>query len=128
MSKRLATVATAVAFAALTAFGAAGSASATAVPEITCFSSSDPISHRGTILCTLNVTVQVPIDRPECVLTISDIETPSSSQFSLIYTIIEYLVEALGVEDRSAFEHALALDLQDIGIDVDVSRITLDCS
>ncbi|GAA1298963.1 hypothetical protein [Saccharothrix xinjiangensis] len=131
MFERLTVIVAATAFAAATAFGTAGTASATTIPDVSCIN-SDPLGVLNRLVCALKVTEQEPIALPDCVLTIGDIlnstKVLNGAELDLVEVTIEDVVLNLGVEDDLVFKQALADALNDLGIFyTDISMITLDC-
>lgn len=133
MFKRIATAATAVAFAALAAFGTAGTASATGTPSASCIN-SDPTGLVNVIVCTINTTVQVPIDLPDSVITIgdiasgNDIDVLTNAQLDAIELTVKNVLNNLTVQDNLVFKQAVvdALNNADIIDDIDVSKVLVD--
>ncbi|CCH32604.1 hypothetical protein ABZ816_42385 [Actinosynnema sp. NPDC047251] len=133
MLKRIATAATAVTFAALAALGTAGSASATGTPSASCIN-SDPTGLVNVIVCTINTTVQVPIDLPDSVITIgdiasgNDIDVLTNAQLNAVQVVIEDVLNNLTVEDNLVFKSAVVEALNDADIidDIDVSKVLVD--
>ncbi|MEU4803726.1 hypothetical protein [Actinosynnema sp. NPDC023587] len=133
MFKRIATAATAVSFAALAALGTAGTASATGTPSASCIN-SDPTGLINVIVCTINTTVQVPIDLPESIITIgdiasgNDIEVLDRAQLDAVQVVVKDVLNNLSVEDNLVFKSAVvsALNNADIIDDIDISKVLVD--
>ncbi|MEV0675358.1 hypothetical protein AB0I60_02415 [Actinosynnema sp. NPDC050436] len=133
MFKRIATAATAVTFAALAALGTAGTASATGTPSASCIN-SDPTGLVNVIVCTINTTVQVPIDLPDSVITIgdiasgNDIDVLTNAELNAVQVVIKDVLNNLTVEDNLIFKSAVvdALNNADIIDDIDISKVLVD--
>lgn len=130
--KRLATIAVAVVFAASTALGTAGVASATTVPDASCINSA-PYGLSNIISCSLDLTVQVPIDLPDCLLNIGNIFDPvrplNGAELDLIETVIKEVINNMEVADNLPFKQALVDALNNTGIfdDIDIDDIDVSC-
>ncbi|WP_367138468.1 hypothetical protein [Saccharothrix sp. HUAS TT1] len=133
MLKRLAS---GVALAAMTGamvFGGSTAAQATTVPDASCIN-SDPLGLVNVLVCTINTTVQVPIDLHDSIITIgdiasgNDIDVLSGAELDLVEVTIKDVIDNVNVEDNLVFKEALvdALNDADIIDDVDVSKIFVD--
>ncbi|ATE54767.1 MULTISPECIES: hypothetical protein [Actinosynnema] len=136
MIKRIATGTAALAFALLPALGANATAQATTPtppPSASCVN-SDPTGLVNVVTCTINTTVQVPIDLPDSVLTFGDVlsnnHVLSGNELTLLQTTIKDVLNHNTVQDNLVFKQALvdALNNLDIDIidDVTVSKVFVD--
>ena len=133
MLKRLAS---GVALAAMTGamvFGGTSAAQATTVPDASCIN-SDPTGLVNVIVCTINTTVQVPIDLPDSLITIGDVASGNTikvlngAELDAVEVTIKDVIDDVNVEDNLIFKSALvdALNNADIIDDIDVSKILVD--
>ena len=133
MLKRLVSGAAMAAITGAMVFGGATAAQATTVPDASCIN-SDPTGLVNVIVCTINTTVQVPIDLNDSVITIgdvlsgNDIDVLSGAELDLVEIEIENVLKNVNVEDNLVFKSAVvdALNNADIIDDIDVSKIFVD--
>ncbi|MFE2755148.1 hypothetical protein ACFXGA_24415 [Actinosynnema sp. NPDC059335] len=133
MLKRLASGAALAVMTGAMVFGGSTAAQATTVPDASCIN-SDPTGLANVIVCTINTTVQVPIDLPDSVITIgdvlsgNDIKVLNGAELDAVEVTIKDVIDDVNVEDNLVFKSAVvdALNNADIIDDIDVSKVFVD--
>jgi hypothetical protein len=131
--KRLVSGAALVAMTGAMVFGGSSAAQATTVPDASCIN-SDPTGLVNVIVCTINTTVQVPVDLPDSVITIgdvasgNDIDVLTNAELDAVEVTIKDVLNNTSVEDNLVFKSAVvdALNDADIIDDIDVSKVFVD--
>lgn len=133
MRNKLASMAAMVGVAASLLIGGATAAQATTtVPDASCVN-SDPLGLVNIVTCTINTTVQVPIDIPiDSVITFGDIlsnnHVLSGNELDLLEVTLEDFLNNNTISDNLVFKNNLVDVVDDINVidDIDVSKIFID--
>ncbi|AXX30741.1 hypothetical protein KCV87_03210 [Actinosynnema pretiosum subsp. pretiosum] len=124
MIKRIATGTAALGFALLSALGVNATAQATTPttpPSASCVN-SDPIGLVNVVTCTINTTVQAPVDLPDSVLAFGDVlsnnHVLSGNELVLLQTTIKDVLNRNTVQDKLVFKQALVDALHHLDVDI----------